>query len=227
MSDVIVRLQGVQRIFDNGLVRGLDGVDLEIRRGEAVAIMGPSGSGKSTLLNIIGTLDFPTAGSVELMGHVIDSRQNLDDLRASQLGFIFQLHNLLPNQSLLENVMLPMQTRGLSGAEMRHRATALLERVGLGARTRFLPVHVSGGERQRTAIARALANDPQLLLGDEPTGNLDSDSGRRIMELILEMARTSNKTLIIVTHNPEIAELHERKIRLVDGKIVADIRRNR
>ncbi|MEK7485520.1 MAG: ABC transporter ATP-binding protein [Planctomycetota bacterium] len=221
MSNPIIQLKKVNRYFDDGLVRGLDEINLEIFPGEVISIMGPSGSGKSTLLNIIGTLDFPSEGEFFLEDHKINATMNLDRIRSQLLGFIFQLHNLIPNLTLLENVMLPMMPLPLSKHEKQKRAQDYLMRVGLDHRIHFLPTKVSGGERQRAAIARGLVNNPSIILADEPTGSLDTETGSEIIELLLSLAHHEKKTLIIVTHNPAIAQRADRIIEIVDGKIVA------
>ena len=168
----------------------------------------------------MGTLDFPTAGEVRIFGESITPRVKLDRLRNLTLGFVFQLHNLLPNLTLAENVMLAMYPRRISRKAARERADELLARVGLTARRDFLPVQVSAGERQRTAAARALANDPRIILADEPTGSLDSRNGQAVLELLLSLASDGERTLVVVTHDAEIARRLGRSITLVDGKIV-------
>ena len=187
-----------------------------------MAIIGPSGSGKSTLLNIIGTLDFATEGDLTILDQQIEQSMNLDLLRGEKIGFIFQLHNLIPNLTLLENVVLALKPRLGTKQDKKDRARHLLTLVGLGNRIHFLPTNISGGERQRCAIARALANDPPILLGDEPTGNLDSETGMAIIDLLLQLADESQKNLIIVTHDPDIAQKMNRCIKIVDGKIFDD-----
>lgn len=221
MQQPIIQLKKVKRYFDDGLVRGLDGIDLEIYPGEVISIIGPSGSGKSTLLNIIGTLDFPSEGDFFLETHQIRASMNLDSIRTKTLGFIFQLHNLIPNLTLLENVMLPMMPLLISKQEKQKRATEYLVRVGLEHRIHFLPTKVSGGERQRAAIARGLVNNPSIILGDEPTGSLDTETGNGIIDLLLSLAHHEKKTLIIVTHNPAIAQRTDRIIEIIDGKIAS------
>lgn len=226
MTELAIEFIGVKKEFDGGLVQGLAGVDLRVDKGELVAVMGPSGSGKSTLLNLMGALDFCTSGEVKMEGQSLTPAINLNEYRARRVGFIFQLHNLLPALSLAENVMLPMRAVGLPSAERKARAEDLLRRVGLERRMDFLPTKVSGGERQRAAIARSLANRPGILLGDEPTGNLDSESGAAVMDLLIDLARSEGNTMIIVTHNPDVAERMDRTLRLVDGRIVSDIRKS-
>jgi ABC-type lipoprotein export system ATPase subunit len=222
MSEAALELRGVKRHFDQGLVRALDGVDLTVAVRETVAIVGPSGSGKSTLLNLAGTLDFASEGTVRIFGEAVAPRMargRLDHLRRSVIGFVFQQHHLLANYTLCENVELALRPRGIVGAAARGRAAQLLDQVGLAARRDFLPVRVSAGERQRAALARALANDPRIILADEPTGNLDSHNGQAVLDLLLERSAACGSTLLVVTHNPEIAARLGRTIVLRDGRI--------
>ncbi len=215
-----IACRGVEKHYEGGLVKALDGVDISIGQGEFVAIMGPSGSGKSTLLHLVGALDHPSAGAVSILGEDLAAVANLDRLRAETIGFIFQLHNLIPNLSLRENVALPMHAKaGVARRTMMDRAGDLLERVGLGHRVDFLPVKVSGGERQRAAIARGLINDPRIILADEPTGSVDSATGEIIMSLLLEIQRERGTTLVLITHNEELAARADRTIRLRDGVV--------
>ncbi len=216
-----VALSGVRRIYHVGEpVYALDGVDLEIPRGSYTAIMGPSGSGKSTLMNLVGCLDTPTEGEVVVGGREVtglDERERTR-LRGEEVGFVFQTFNLMPRLSALENVALPGLFRGEDRATRRERAAALLERVGLAGRGDHLPNELSGGQRQRVAIARALVNDPALLLADEPTGNLDTDTGRDVLDLFDELHAAGN-TVVMVTHEPHVAERAERIVHLLDGRI--------
>ncbi|MCS7275383.1 MAG: ABC transporter ATP-binding protein [Candidatus Bipolaricaulota bacterium] len=222
----IVSAQHVTKIYPMGAVHvtALDDVSFSIAEGEFVAIMGPSGSGKSTLMNLIGCLDKPTTGMISINGTDI-SRLNdrqLARLRGSQIGFVFQTFNLIPRINALANVMLPMTfTNRLSGRERQQRAEQLLQSVGLGARMHHLPNELSGGERQRVAIARALANDPKIILADEPTGNLDTKTGKAILDLFVELHR-NGRTIVVVTHDANVASYARRIIRLLDGKIVGD-----
>jgi ABC-type lipoprotein export system ATPase subunit len=216
----LVEVRGVCRSFDNGRVHALRGVDLLVAAGESVAIMGPSGSGKSTLLHIIGTLDRPTSGDVRFDGRPLGSVGDLAGFRSRTVGFIFQSFNLLPTLTALENVQIPMFEVTRSAALRLARADALLARVGLADRRHQLPAQLSGGERQRVAIARSLANEPRLLLADEPTGNLDSTAASSIMDLLDELQRERDMTLVIVTHSPEIAARAGRTVRLLDGRHV-------
>ncbi|MEN9978801.1 MAG: ABC transporter ATP-binding protein [candidate division WOR-3 bacterium] len=221
----MIRLQGVFKSYSLGktVVRALNGISLEISRGEYVALMGPSGSGKSTLMHILGCLDTPDAGSYFFDG---DDTARFNDrelarLRNRAFGFVFQSFNLLPRLSALANVELPMLYAGIRRRARIKRATELLELVGLGDRLRHKPNELSGGEMQRVAIARALANEPEVILADEPTGNLDSRTGAEIMRLFDRLAE-EGKTVVIVTHDPGIAEHCRRIVRLRDGEIVAD-----
>lgn len=214
----------VEREYDKGLVRALRGVSFAIEQGDYAAIIGPSGSGKSTLLHLIGALDHPTRGEVRILGQNLREVGSLDQLRAKTLGFVFQLHHLIPNLPLWENVTLPALPLGLSRRERRKRAVELLGRVGLEHRVDFLPVKCSGGERQRAAVARALINDPDILLADEPTGSVDTETGQQILSLFEDFARERGRTRIVITHNRQIAAEAERVLRIVDGKLVEDSR---
>jgi putative ABC transport system ATP-binding protein len=208
-------------------VTALDGVDLEIARGEMVSIVGPSGSGKSTLLNLIGGLDRPTTGDIRIDEQAIAtlSDDDLTRLRRDKIGFIFQFFNLLPSLSCVENVALPLHLKGLSKRETEKRARELLDLVQLSQRLDHLPDELSGGERQRVAIARALAFYPPVLLADEPTGNLDSRTGAEILRLIHDLHDRLNATVLIVTHDATVAESCPRTVTLRDAHIVGDVRR--
>ena len=219
-----IEVKDVVREYDNGLVQALRGVSFTIEQGDYAAIIGPSGSGKSTLLHLIGALDHPTRGEVRILGENLREVRSLDQLRAKTLGFVFQLHHLIPNLPLWENVTLPALPLGLSRRERRKRAVDLLGRVGLDHRVDFLPVKCSGGERQRAAVARALINDPQILLADEPTGSVDTETGQQILSLFEDFARERGRTRIVITHNRQIAAEAERVLRIVDGKLVEDSR---
>ena len=223
-NGVIVRAENVVKIYRMGKVdvKALDGVTLAIPEGEFLAIMGPSGSGKSTLMHLIGCLDKPTSGKLWVDGQDVTqlSDRRLAKLRGRTIGFVFQSFNLIPRISALENVMLPMNFAGaIPRPKRRKRAIELLELVGLGHRVTHMPSELSGGEQQRVAIARALANDPKLLLADEPTGNLDTKTGREILELFKELHR-EGRTVVVVTHDPDVASYAERIVHLVDGRIV-------
>lgn len=221
----LVRLKDIKKTYLMGRVpvNALRGLDLEVNDGEMVAIMGPSGSGKTTLLNVIGLLDSPSIGSYKLVG---DEVAKLPDRKRSQLrnkrfGFVFQVYNLLPRLTAAENVMIPLIYGGVPRRERRPRAEAALEAVGLKDRMRHRPSELSGGEQQRVAIARALVNEPSVVLADEPTGNLDSKSGAAIMDLIQQLHRDRKVTVVLVTHDPNIAARAERTVQLRDG-MVAD-----
>lgn len=221
----LLALRQVAKIYRVGdqEIRALDGVDLTLEEGEFTAIIGPSGSGKSTLMHLIGCLDTPDEGDMEICGQVL-SRASGDDLarvRNREIGFVFQSFNLLPRFDVVENIALPMAYAGIPSQERRDRARGLAERVGLGERLHNRPGQLSGGQCQRVAIARALANNPRILLGDEPTGNLDSSTGASILEMFRELHR-EGRTIILVTHDPTIAAICDRVVELKDGHIVHD-----
>lgn len=218
----IIKTSGLTKDYDMGKVkvRALAGVDFEIEAGEFVAIMGPSGSGKSTLMHIIGCLDRPSGGDYYLDGQRVSDlpKSALANIRNKKIGFVFQSFNLLPHLNILKNVELPLMYAGISAGKRRSKARQVLEDVGLADRLRHKPTELSGGQRQRVAIARAIVNDPAIILADEPTGNLDSQSGGDIME-ILNKLNIEGNTIIVVTHDPAIAERANRVIRIMDGKI--------
>lgn len=217
--------RGLVKHYEEGRVKALDGLDLDIASGEFVAICGPSGCGKSTLLNMIAAIDRPDAGRIEVGGTDLSllRGQAVDEFRALAVGLVFQLHNLLPNLTAIENVQVPMMSRDTAQqSSHRDRAAGLLDRVGLGDRLSALPTTLSGGERQRVAIARALANEPRVLLADEPTGALDSKSGNRLFDLLDELRRERRITLVVVTHDAGIAARAERIVSMVDGRIAPD-----
>jgi len=221
--EAIVIARDLVKVYGDGAeVRALDGLTMTVERGEFVAVMGPSGSGKSTLLHILGALDRPTGGEVWVDGQNLARIRDLDTFRARTVGFVFQLHNLIPTLTARENVEVPMMGQPVSRRERRRRVEELLERVGLRDRMNHLPNQMSGGERQRVAIARALANNPALLLADEPTGNLDSQSGAEVVALMRELNRGLGTTIIIVTHDPSVARRADRILLMRDGRIIGE-----
>lgn len=222
---IAIRLRDIKKIYKMGgqELAALNGINLDIKRGEFAALMGPSGSGKSTLMNILGCLDRPTVGSYELEGKEVAhlSDDELAVMRNKHIGFVFQNFNLLSRISSLENVALPLVYTGVGASERRKRAQEVLEAVGLGDRAEHLPNELSGGQRQRVAIARALVNNPEIIMADEPTGNLDTKSTKEIMEIFQEM-HGRGKTIILVTHEPEIAVCANRQLLVRDGVITRD-----
>lgn len=223
MNDWVIETRDLKKIYKMGEieVRALDGVDIKIERGSIVSIMGPSGSGKSTLMNLLGCLDRPSSGDYILDGVQV-SKMNDDQLAAARnqmVGFVFQSFNLLTRQTALANVELPLRYAGIT-KNRKQKSVDALNAVGLGDRTTHRPTELSGGQQQRVAIARALINDPAIIMADEPTGNLDSKSGKEIMDLILSLNRTRKTTIIIVTHDLNVAQQTQRIIHLSDGKVV-------
>jgi ABC-type lipoprotein export system ATPase subunit len=219
--NAIIRVENVAKVYEGGLVHALKGVNFEIQRSEFLAIMGPSGSGKSTLLHLLGALDTPSSGRIFIDGQDIATSRDLPKLRREKLGFVFQLHHLIPSLTLRENVELPALPLKMPRAARRKRATELLERVGLGHRINFLPVKASGGERQRAAIARALMNKPAILYADEPTGSVDSKTGANILDLFEEFQKESGLTVVMITHNDQITPRASRLIKIVDGSLIS------
>ncbi|MBM3145995.1 MAG: ABC transporter ATP-binding protein [Chloroflexi bacterium] len=218
----LIEIQDLRRVYGDGEeIRALDGVSMKIRHGELVTVMGPSGSGKSTLLNMIGALDKPTSGQVFINGKDLAKIRDKDKFRARTVGFVFQLHNLIPTLTARENVEVPMMGQ-MNVFARRKRSRELLELVGLGDRMRHLPNQLSGGQRQRVAVARSLANNPALILADEPTGNLDTEAGRALMGLLHELNKSQGTTFIVVTHDPAVARQTNRVVVLEDGKIVRE-----
>ncbi len=221
----IIRMSEIRKIYDTGKVKveALKSIDLEISKGELIAIVGPSGSGKSTLMNLIGCLDTPTSGEYELGGQMVAgaTRDQLAEIRNRRIGFVFQNFNLLPNISSLENVEMPMLFGGMPVKKRHERAKELLERVGLGDRVDHKPTELSGGQMQRVAIARALAMDPDIVLADEPTGNLDTTAGSDIMTVFTDLWK-QGRTLVIITHDPALARRASRVVEIRDGRIVKD-----
>lgn len=226
-NGAVIYLKGLVKVYDTGKVKveALRGIDLEVRDGEMVAITGPSGSGKSTLMNLIGCLDTPTSGDYLLRGESVSglSREELAGIRNRRVGFIFQNFNLLPQISAYENVEMPLLFGGLPRRKRRERIHDLLSRVGLSDRTDHKPTELSGGEMQRVATARALAMDPDIILADEPTGNLDTTSGRDIMNLFQELWE-QGRTVLVITHDPALARRAPRQVEIQDGLIRRDSR---
>jgi len=226
MSDLVVDAKELRKVYVMGdvEVHALRGLSIQIERGEVMSIMGPSGSGKSTLMNTLGCLDRPTSGEYYLDGEAVADMNDdqLADIRNRKVGFVFQSFNLLPRATSLSNVELPLRYSAISGRERRERAKAALETVGLGDRIHHRPSELSGGQQQRVAIARALINEPAIVMADEPTGNLDTKSGDEIMDVLLKLNKEMGTTLIIVTHDPEVAEQTQRVVTIRDGVVVED-----
>lgn len=224
MSEPIVVARDLVKTYENGRTRALDGASLEISRSEFVAICGPSGSGKSTLLHLIGALDRPDSGELWVAGEDLTRRRgDLAHFRARTVGFIFQLHNLIPSLTALENILIPTLELNHARREAYARAQELLERVGLAHRAHRRPPELSGGERQRVAVARALVNNPQLILADEPTGSLDSKAEKHVLDLLKELQAERGVTLILVTHDPRVAQTADRVIELLDGRVITPV----
>lgn len=221
-DECVFRASGLTKEFDDGQVQALRGVDFCIHAGEFVAITGPSGCGKTTLLQMLGALDHPSSGRLEYRGQSIEDLKDASAYRAHEIGFIFQAFHLLPTFTATENVQMPMFETQMTATERKERAVSLLKSVGLEHRLDHFPAKLSGGERQRIAIARSLANHPPVLLADEPTGNLDSENARNILELIVKLHQEQNMTLVLITHDLSIANLATRTIRMKDGMVVSD-----
>jgi len=227
VSEFIISIKDLTKVYGDGVeVRALDGVSLDIEPGEILAIVGPSGSGKSTLLNLIGILDTPTSGTILIKGQDVTRMSEIERarMRNRELGFIFQYHHLLPEFNAIENVMMPLLISGMGYTRAKEMARDLLIEVGLGDRLSHRPNQLSGGQNQRVAIARALVNDPSIVIGDEPTGNLDTKTSDSIYELLRRLNREHNQTFILVTHEEQMAAKTDRIIRIVDGRIAGDTR---
>lgn len=221
MSNNLIKIENLVKSYDKCRTTALNNINLEIKEGSSISIMGPSGSGKSTLLNLIGALDVPDSGNIEVNGQNISEIKDLNLFRRETIGFVFQLHNLIPTISSVENVELAMYGTGLKAEEIKKRAIKLLESVGLSDMIDKKPNVLSGGERQRVAVARALANKPSIILADEPTGSLDTENGKIILDLLKKHQEELGATLIIVTHDPKIAKKTENTIKILDGQISA------
>ena len=225
MKNEIIKLQDVKKeyLMGDSKINALDGVDVAINKGDFIAIIGPSGSGKSTMMNMVGALDMPTSGKIFLDGKNVAQMHESDlaQIRGKKIGFIFQTFNLIPTLTALENVSLPMMFQGTGKKERTRKAMELLEKVGLSDRENHLPSELSGGQRQRVAIARSLANNPDVILADEPTGNLDSKTGKEILELFVELNK-EGKTIIIVTHDDDVAKKARKVLKMKDGKLDAN-----
>ena len=217
-NENIIEIKGLKKSYDNGKIKALNGMDLEVKKGEFISIMGPSGSGKSSLLNMIGALDRADEGSIKVAGIDLMKTKKLYEFRSKEIGFVFQMHNLIPNLSVLENVQIPMFETKTSPKDMKKRALELLEAVNLGDKINQKPTKLSGGERQRVAIARALVNHPSIILADEPTGSLDSKTGEVILNLLKDLHSKENVTLVMVTHEPYVGNMAERIVTVLDGK---------
>jgi len=225
MESNIIELKNLSKHYEMGenIVKALDEVDVEVKKGDFIAIIGPSGSGKSTMMNMIGALDLATEGEIFLDAEDIENLEEseLAQIRGRKIGFVFQTFNLIPTLTALENVMLPMTFQGLGGEEKLERAEKILEKVGLEHRKNHFPNELSGGEMQRVAIARALANNPEVILADEPTGNLDSKTGKGIMKIFTDLNK-KGKTIILVTHDLDLTKYATKVLKLRDGKIEKD-----
>lgn len=225
-GEFLIKLEDVWKVYQLGKVELsiLKGISLEIAPGSFVVILGPSGSGKSTLLNVIGCLDTPSKGKVFLEGQDLSylTEDALAQIRGKKIGFIFQQFNLLHNLNALENVMMPMIFQGKTEKDRQERAKSLLSSMGLADRIMHRPTELSGGEQQRIAIARSLSNDPEIIVADEPTGNLDSTTGKKIMEILIDLHKNGSKTIVVVTHDPTIADYSNQIVNIKDGQLVSN-----
>jgi ABC-type lipoprotein export system ATPase subunit len=222
VSGVELTIESLRKTFEEGRVVALDGVSLRAEAGEFVAVTGPSGCGKSTLLNLVGALDRPDSGSILVGGERVDELRDPAEYRAATVGFVFQFHNLVPVLSAVENVQVPMIGRGRSRGERERRARELLDEVGLAHRARSRPPTLSGGERQRVALARALANEPRLLLADEPTGALDSETAAQVLALVRRVQADHGTTVLLVTNDDAAAAAADRRVRMRDGRLIEE-----
>ncbi len=219
MNEYIIEIKDLKKRYDEGKITALNGLDLKIKKGEFVSIMGPSGSGKSTLLNMIGALDTADSGRIRVAGIDLTVKKDLSQFRSQEIGFVFQMHNLIPNLNVQENVEIPMFETRLNSKQMQERALELLKAVGLDDKILQTPNKLSGGERQRVAIARALVNHPSIILADEPTGSLDSKTGDIILKLLRDLHEQENVTLVMVTHEPYVAKMADQIVYVRDGKV--------
>lgn len=223
-NENIIEIKDLKKGYDNGKIKALNGMNLTVKKGEFISIMGPSGSGKSSLLNMIGGLDVADEGAITVAGIDMMKTKNLNKFRSKEIGFVFQMHNLIPNLTVVENVEIPMYETNTGSKEMRERAMELLRSVDLEDKVDQKPTKLSGGQRQRVAIARALVNKPSIILADEPTGSLDSKTGEVILNLLKDLHAKENVTLVMVTHEPYVGNQAERIVTVLDGKCVSDKR---
>jgi putative ABC transport system ATP-binding protein len=221
-NENIIEIKDLKKGYDNGKIKALNGMNLNVKKGEFISIMGPSGSGKSSLLNMIGGLDVADEGTIKVAGIDMMKTKNLNEFRSKEIGFVFQMHNLIPNLTVVENVEIPMYETNTSSKEMRERALKLLKSVDLEDKVDQKPTKLSGGQRQRVAIARALVNNPSIILADEPTGSLDSKTGEVILNLLKDLHSKENVTLVMVTHEPYVGNMAERIVTVLDGKCLSD-----
>jgi len=221
-NENIIEIKDLKKGYDNGKIKALNGMNLNVKKGEFISIMGPSGSGKSSLLNMIGGLDVADEGTISVAGIDMMKTKNLNKFRSKEIGFVFQMHNLIPNLTVVENVEIPMYETNTGSKEMRERALELLKSVDLADKVDQKPTKLSGGQRQRVAIARALVNKPSIILADEPTGSLDSKTGEVILNLLKDLHAKQNVTLVMVTHEPYVGNMAERIVTVLDGKCVSD-----
>lgn len=221
-NENIIEIRDLKKSYDNGKIKALNGMNLKVKKGEFISIMGPSGSGKSSLLNMIGGLDMADEGTINVAGIDMMRTKNLNEFRSKEIGFVFQMHNLIPNLTVVENVEIPMYETNTNSKDMRKRALDILKSVGLEDKVDQKPTKLSGGQRQRVAIARALVNHPSIILADEPTGSLDSKTGEVILDLLKDLHKKENVTLVMVTHEPYVGNMAERSITVLDGKCLTD-----